>query len=83
MHFRPALQTETYPFEYIAHRNKIKTSYYVQRMAEYNFPFKIQINSNTTTSFIPEKQLRGTYGLLPAKWRHSGTSCLNVWRHIL
>ena len=36
MHFRPALQTETYPFEYIAHRNKIKTSYYVQRMAEYN-----------------------------------------------
>ena len=49
---------------------------------EHYFSLKIQINSNTTTSFGPEKQLRGTDGPPPAKWRHSGASCSNVWRHI-
>ena len=48
-HFRPgALWTGTYYFEYIAQRNNIKTSYYVQRMTEHYFRSKIPINSNQT-----------------------------------
>ena len=49
-------------------------------MTEHYFPLKIPINSNTTTSFSPQKQTRGTDGPVPAKWRHSGASC--IWRHI-
>ena len=36
-HFRPALRTETYKFEYTAQCNNIKTAYYVQRMTEHYF----------------------------------------------
>ena len=43
------------------------TSYYVQRMTEFYFPLKIPIISNTTTSFSPKKQPRGTNGPVPAK----------------
>ena len=81
-HFRPALRTETYLFDYIAHRNNINTPYNVQRMMEHYFLLKIPINSNTTTSFRPEKQPRGTDGSVPAYWRHSGASCSYAWRHI-
>ena len=42
---------------------------------------KISINSNTTARFSLEKQPRGIYGLVPAKWRQSCTSCSYVWRH--
>ena len=66
-HFRTALRTETYKFDFIAQRNDIKTSYYVQTMTEHYFRLKIPINSNATTSFSLEKQPRGTYGPVPAK----------------
>ena len=33
--------TETFKFEYIVHQNNMKTSYYVQRMMEMWFSFKI------------------------------------------
>ena len=52
---------------YIDILNNIKTSYYVKRMTEHYFPLKIPINSNTTTSFSPEKQAKGTDGRIPAK----------------
>ena len=82
MHFRAALRTAAYYCEYIAQQNNIKTSYYILRMTEHYFPLKISIISYTTTSFSPEKQHRGSYGPVPAKWRHSGASCSYVWRHI-
>ena len=66
-HFRSGLRSETYSFEYIEQRNNIKTSYYVKRIMEHYFPLKIHINSNTTTSFSPMKQPRGTDGPLQAK----------------
>ena len=75
MHFSPAIRTETNEFEYIAQRNNIKTSNYVQRMKELYFPLKIPINSNTSTSFSTRKQPGGTFGPVPAKLRHSDASC--------
>ena len=42
-HYRPALRTETYQFEYIAQRNNVKTSYYVKRITSHYFPLKIQV----------------------------------------
>ena len=51
----------------------MSTSYYVQIMTEHYFPLKIPTNSNTTTSFSPEKQPRGTCGLgsstVTSQWR--------------
>ena len=43
-----------------------KPLYYVQRMTEHYFPLKIPIISNTTMSFSPENQPRGTDGPVPA-----------------
>ena len=67
MHFRPAFRTETYQFEYIAQRNNIKTSYYVQRMMEHYFPLKLQKKIKHNYEFSPKKQPRGIYGQVPEK----------------
>ena len=67
-HFRPAFQTETCYFEYIAQRNNIKTSNYFHRMTEHYFPLKIQsIQAQLQVLNSPEKQPRSTDGLVTEK----------------